>query len=86
MPIFPIDQTKTPTTIGPIRYEFEDANGTAAGLTSHMSVLIMDEDGAPLRTVNVRNVAKHLTAQEKTQLLAIFTRLRGEAAKELIPT
>ena len=85
MPIFPIDQTKAPANIGPIRYEFEDSNGTAAGLSSAMSVLILDEDGAPVRPVNVRNVAKHLTATEKTQLLAIFIRLRGEAAKELIP-
>lgn len=86
MPIFDPDPTNSQvkTYIGPMRYEITDTNGTAQGMESHLTVQILDQDGKPMGIKHLRNFANKLTVQERQQLLAIFTRLRGEAVKELL--
>ncbi len=86
MPIFDPDPTpaQVKTYIGEMRYEFNDTNGTPQGMESRLSVQVLDQDARPMRISNLRNVASKLTATERQQLLAIFSRLRGEAVKELL--
>ena len=86
MPIFDVDTTpvQTKTFVGEMRYELTDANGTPQGVTSTLSVQVLDQNSTPMKIVHLRNLSSKLTAQERTQLLAIFTRLRGEAVKELL--
>lgn len=86
MPIFDPDPTdnRVKTYIGEMRYEFKDTNGTAQGMESTLNVQVLDQDGRPMKGVHLRNVASKLTAAERSQLMAIFTRLRAEAVKELL--
>lgn len=86
MPIFdPTDAAnQVKTAIGALQYEFTDSNGTPEGITSMLMVTVLDQSGAPMKIVRLRNVSQHLTATEKTRLFAIFARLRGEAVKELL--
>lgn len=87
MPIFDPDTTpvQTKTYIGEMKYELNDTNGTSQGVQSILVVQILDQDSRPMKIVHLRNVASKLTATERSQLLAIFSRLRGEAVKELLP-
>ncbi len=86
MPTFdPLDTAnQVKTTVGALQYEFTDSNGTPEGITSMLMVTVLDQSGAPMKIVRLRNVSNHLTATEKTRLLALFTRLRAEAVKELL--
>lgn len=86
MPIFdPTDtEAQVKTSIGAIQYEFNDGDGTPEGITSTLSVTLLDQKGEPMKIVRLRNVSAHMTATEKTRLLALFVRLRGEAVKELL--
>ncbi len=87
MPIFDPDPTNTSvkTYIGEMRYDLTDTNGTPQGVQSILTVQILDQDGKPMGIKHLRNVASKLTVAERSQLLAIFVRLRGEAVKELLP-
>lgn len=71
--------TPTATAIGTIRYEINDASGLPAGYEFRASVQILDQANRTMHNANLQNVIQYLTATEKQQLLAIFSRLRSEA-------
>lgn len=88
MPNFAFDSlptAPTPTAIGAIRYEIVDASGLPQGYEFRASVQVLDQANRTMHNANIGNVIQYLTNTEKQQLLAIFTRLRNEAAAHYLP-
>jgi len=83
MSIFTQKEQHTATTIGEIEYQFRDPTGAASDMSADISVTVLDENGNSFDTVNI-GLIPHLTSEEKTNLIDMFTRLRALAEVELL--
>jgi len=83
MSTFTPKEQHTATTIGEIEYQFLDPTGAASDMSASVSVMVFDENESPFDVVSV-NLVPHLTSEEKTNLIDMFTRLRELAEVELL--
>ena len=82
--LFTTPTERIKTSIGVMSYEFNDPTGNPADMEASLRVSILDADGNHMAGHNANNLIPFLTANEKIELIAIFTRLRALAAEKLL--
>lgn len=82
---FPKEPKRVPTSIGRVGVEFAtmSAADTSVDAASAVSIAVLDQDGALLRTRTFA-ILDHATANQKTALYEFLKKIRTKAETEIL--
>lgn len=80
---FPRQNSRVPTTVGPIQITLYDNDGTQGNASSTFQFTVFDAEGQPMKTVN-GNLADHTTNAQKTTIWNFLQAMRTKATAEVL--
>lgn len=79
------DEVEQPASVGIVKYQFQDTDGTTPGYSASAIVQLLGTGGDIIRQARITDLVTHLTTAERDGLIAMMERLRALANTELVP-